>query len=173
MENQDNQNIESEVQATTTTLKEDLMAAFGVNNQQEQDLSENEGDNVVDDTKEEAEEAEEAREEAEEDKKIEDDLPIFKAPSNWNKAEKEHFEKLPDELELEDGTVVQLKEILSKYDKSRQADYTRKTKEISELRNELNPLKELIEPYKDNFKRMGIEPANYMQQLINLDIFFT
>lgn len=167
-ENQDNQATEStdtNAEAPASTLRDDLIAAFkGDTNLVDGNKEGDTIDEQENDTQEEEQESKEAEESAD------DELPVFEAPTNWKKEEKELFNKLPDELELEDGTVVPIKDILSKYDKSRQADYTRKTREVAELRNELSPLKDLIEPYKDNFERLGVKPADYMQQLINLDV---
>lgn len=98
-----------------------------------------------------------------------EELPVYKAPSNWNKQEKELFAKLPEEIELENGEVIPVKELLSKYDKSRNADYTKKTQELSTIRKDIEPINELLEPYKDNFQRMGIKPADYLSQLMQFD----
>lgn len=94
-------------------------------------------------------------------------LDIYKAPTNWNAKEKELFDKLPDDLVLEDGSVIEIKEILTKYDKSRNADYTRKTQELAEQKKEVKGLVELIEPYKGEFEQQRVNPADYFRDLMN------
>ena len=84
----------------------------------------------------------------------------IETPSGWNKAEREQFETLDPAA----------KEILTKYDKSRQADYTRKTQEVAEQRKEVEGLVSITEPYKDDFKRLGVKPADYFSQLMQVDI---
>lgn len=173
-DNVDNQATESNNDAQESSLRDDLMAAFNgdTNLVQNNDQS----DVVTDDESQEDQELNESNEPDTQDQNGQEedeaslDMPVFQAPVSWNKEEKQLFDNLPDELELENGDIVPIKEIISKYDKSRSSDYRRKTMEVAEMRKEYQPLKELIEPYKDNFEKMGIKPSDYMSKLINLDI---
>lgn len=113
---------------------------------------------VAEETEEEATEEEDTGEGEEEE--AEEEIPTLKAPSSWKKEEKEIFDSLEPKVQ----------EILSKYDKSRQADYTRKTQELAGQRKEIESLNGVIEPYKEAFNKIGVEPANYLKGLLDVDI---
>lgn len=107
---------------------------------------------------------EESTEEVEEDEEVEASEEVeeieIKAPHSWKKEDKEFFNNLDPEVQ----------EILSKYEKSRTSDYTRKTQELADKRKELEGYTEITEPYEADFKRLGIKPAEYFNNLMQIDI---
>lgn len=156
--------ISPEVAETTESLQDALTRNMNELNAEAEvandDVQEKVEEDVVEDSEDEQPETEEEIEETEPE-------VVYQAPTNWTKEEKELFGKLPDELETEDGTIIPVKEILTKYDKSRNADYTRKTQELSQQRKEVEGLVKLIEPHKGEFEQRNLKPEDYFRDLMN------
>jgi len=153
--------VESTVE-TTETLRDTLLK-----NYQDSQVEEKQEAQHIEE--EEVQEQDNIKETKEEQEEVKDTpvLDIYKAPTNWNAEEKELFDNLPDDLELEDGKVIPIKEILTKYDKSRNADYTRKTQELAEQKKEVKGLVDLLEPYKGEFEQQKVNPVDYFRDLMN------
>ena len=100
------------------------------------------------------------------DIKEEDQESTYKAPNNWTKEEKKDFDNLPESIELEDGTILDVKKNIIKHANSFDADYRHKTQELAEEKRALKGLTDVLSPYAEKFKAQNINPANYVQELI-------
>ena len=139
-------------QEQAPTLREALQNAFDA---QEEDSTE-EAEEELQEASDEVDSDEESQDKKDEAEELEYELA---APTSWNKKEKELFESLTTEQ----------KEIIAKHDKSRTADYTRKTQELAEQKKEVKGLIDLLTPYKDNFKQMGVKAEDYVNNLMHWD----
>ena len=87
------------------------------------------------------------------------EVPPLEAPQHWSAADKERFSGMPRDAQ----------EYVLERDKSMTADYTRKTQETAQMRQQLEPLMHVLEPMMPAIRQAGITPQQYMAQLIQGD----
>lgn len=81
------------------------------------------------------------------------------APSNWAKADKERFAEWPEPAQ---------KQFLERF-KAQEADYTRKTMEVAELKREYAPVEEMFAPYKQQLRQQGRTPSSIIRDWANAE----
>ena len=72
------------------------------------------------------------------------------APERWPAEMKEIYAKLPPE-----GRQMMMEQVY----KPMQAQYTRSTQELAEVRKMVDPMVESLNQYRNDFERMGVNPA--------------
>lgn len=77
-------------------------------------------------------------------------------PISWATDAKEHFQKLPRDLQQ---VVVQRA-------KEQEADYTRKTQEVARLRKHYEEIDSVLDPYKDRLALQGTSAGQVIKQLL-------
>ncbi len=87
------------------------------------------------------------------------EVPPLDAPEHWSAADKERFSGMPRDAQ----------EYVLERDKSMTADYTRKTQETAQMRQQLEPLMHVLEPMMPAIRQAGLTPQQYMAQLIQGD----
>ena len=87
------------------------------------------------------------------------EVPPLEAPQHWSAADKQRFSGMPRDAQ----------EYVLERDKSMTADYTRKTQETAQMRQQLEPLMHVLEPMMPAIRQAGITPQQYMAQLIQGD----
>lgn len=80
-------------------------------------------------------------------------------PSNWSKADKERFAEWPEPAQ---------KQFLERF-KAQEADYTRKTMEVAELKREYAPVDEMFAPYKQQLRQQGRTPSSIIRDWANAE----
>lgn len=80
--------------------------------------------------------------------------PVGKEPpQQWREADKQLFRGLPDGA----------KDFLLRRHADMEADYTRKTQQIAELRRDYEPVAQIFAPHRDRMAQMGATPATLVQ----------
>lgn len=152
------QNFNKQIADDKKELEEDTADDVGVETEEEAESKDSLGSTPAPDDAD-----DEAQDKTEDKTSVVDS---FKAPTNWSKEDKEQFNHLPDSIELEDGKVIEIREILTKYDKARNADYTRKTQEVAIAKKEISGLVDLVKPYEAQLKQQNITPDKWISELI-------
>jgi hypothetical protein len=84
-------------------------------------------------------------------------------PARWSEADKQKFAALPREAQ----------EILLERVKATDADYTRKTQEIAEVRKQAEPLLAAVQPHEEYLNaiapQIGVHPAQLVGQVIGFE----
>src|SRR6185312_6319761 len=81
------------------------------------------------------------------------------ARANWSDADKATFAKLDPEG----------KTFLLRRHKEMEADYTRKTQEIADLKKDWEPVGKMLEPYRDQMKQRGFTPQSLIGAWMNVE----
>lgn len=84
-------------------------------------------------------------------------------PAHWKVVAKEEFKELPDNA----------KRIVLNRVKEMDADYTRKTMEVSDLKREYEPVQELFKPYVNQMRTAGYTPATAIQAWMQAEAALT
>jgi hypothetical protein len=98
----------------------------------------------------EAEIAEEIETQQEEAAEAEESGYTEPAPERWPAEMKEVYAKLPPE-----GRKMMMEQVY----KPMQAQYTKSTQEMAEIRKAVDPMLEALNNYRNDFERMGVNPA--------------
>jgi hypothetical protein len=77
------------------------------------------------------------------------------APERWPNEIKEVYNSLPPEAR---------KAMLEGIYKPMQASYTRTTQELAQERKRIEPVQEILEQYRNDFERMGVEPTEALRR---------
>ena len=85
--------------------------------------------------------------------------PPLKAPDNWSEADKATFDSMPPGAQ---------EWALERY-KSMTADYTRKTQEVAQIRQQYQPLEQVLEPVRGALQQRGVTEADYVGRLVEAD----
>lgn len=164
--------IEQSVE-TSTDLGADLAAAFNENTEDENFNEQEEAAEISEESTETESEIEEVAEPSDEDGEVEtepddtSDTQGIVAPNHWSAEDQATFNAL---TELgEQGQAAQ--DFLLNRHKAMEADYTRKTQEISQFKREAEPVMGLIEPFKPQLQQLGVTPDQYLQRMIQADQF--
>ena len=80
-------------------------------------------------------------------------------PQNWSEADKAAFKGLPADAQG----------FLLKRHSAMEADYTRKTQQIAQFRNEYEPVAEIFRPHADAMKQSGYTPASLVAAWANVE----
>jgi hypothetical protein len=80
-------------------------------------------------------------------------------PANWPAADKVAFKALPEPAQ----------QFLLKRHKDMEADYTKKTQAISDLKKEYEPVDQLFAPYKDTMRAKGFSPRTLIEAWANVE----
>jgi len=105
--------------------------------------------------------APDAEPEASEEIEEADEQPGVEAPAHWSAEFKDSFNSLPPE-----GREVFLKRY-----KDMEADYTRKTQEVADIRRRASALDEVMQPFRDEFARAGLDDIGAVRQLLGAHKF--
>jgi len=105
------------------------------------------------------EEAEETEEVAEEEAAETEEEPPLEAPENWAHEDKEVFNQAPKEVQ----------EWALRRHKAMEADYTRKSQEVAEIRKDFGDFYERWTPHKQNLP-FNVSPSQYLTNLVNADM---
>lgn len=79
------------------------------------------------------------------------------APERWSAELKETYNSLPPQAR---------KAMLEGVYKPMQRSYTQSTQELAAMRNQVKPLMEAFEPYRNDFERMGVNPVDAIRTQI-------
>ncbi len=165
MDTQNNEQVASEASAevATTTIGDDLRAAF--------EAAQKPVEEVKEPAKEEEKPKEEAQEEApevDEEKKIHDtvesEFPLI--PKDWSQEEKDVFQSLLDSDDEDKALAAQV--FIERYNLIKKGFY-KKTREYSESLKEVQPINEVFKPYEETLKKTGISKAQYIQNMMQWD----
>ena len=91
-------------------------------------------------------------EESEESEEVEEVATA--APDHWSASDKETFGKAPPELQS----------WLLERHKSMEGDYTRKTKDIADIKRDWEPVQELFAPHAEEMRATGQTPAGIIKR---------
>lgn len=86
-----------------------------------------------------------------------DNQPIA-APTSWDAESKAAFAKLPPELQ----------KVVAKRESDRDGFVSKSGEELANYRKRYDALEQVLEPRKDHFNRMGMSPAQVVNQLLAL-----
>ena len=100
--------------------------------------------------------------EGEADTEVTEDVRLT-APDHWSTENKELFAKQTPEGQ---------RFLLDRH-KEMEADYTRKTQEIAEVKNELGPYWEKFAAQRGYLQRQGITTSQYLENLTNADLMLS
>jgi hypothetical protein len=87
------------------------------------------------------------------------DEPPLTAPEHWPDADKAKFDVMPREAQAW---------ALDRY-KSMTADYTRKTQELAQERQQRQPLEQVMAPLRESLQARGVTEADYVGRLVEAD----
>lgn len=79
--------------------------------------------------------------------------------AKWSKEDKDHFVKIDRKSQ----------QFLLDREKAMEADYTRKTQEISALRRDYEPVDKLFSPYRDQMRQSGQTPHSLIEGWVNVE----
>jgi len=85
------------------------------------------------------------------------------APDHWSSENKTLFESQTPEAQ----------QFLLDRHKEMEADYTRKTQDIAEVRNELGPYWDKFSAQRGHLQRQGISTSQYLENLTNADLMLS
>ena len=94
-----------------------------------------------------------------EETKETEEVPPLEAPQHWSAGDKQRFK----------GMKRDAQEWALERDKSMTADYTRKTQEIAQYRQALEPLNHVLAPIRPALQQSGISEAEYVARLMRAD----
>jgi hypothetical protein len=80
-------------------------------------------------------------------------------PAAWSDADKATFKALPEPAQA----------FLLKRHTQMEADYTKKTQAISELKKEYEPVEQMFSPYRDQMKAKGFTPRSLIESWANVE----
>lgn len=153
------------IEQPADSIEDEIKAAF--NDLSAEDTEADEVDTPEVETEEqEGDETEVLGEETEEEPEIaaeeetEEEVAGLEAPDHWPAERKELFKKQPQEVQ----------EFLMERHNEMEADYTRKTQELAEVRNELGPYWEKFAAQRGNLQRQGVTTSQYLENLTNADL---
>jgi len=97
--------------------------------------------------------------EAVEEKKETKEVSPLEAPQHWSARDKERFKNMNREAQ----------DYVLERDKSMTADYTRKTQEVAQIRQAMEPLGQVLAPVRNALRQSGISEAEYVARLMRAD----
>jgi hypothetical protein len=100
-----------------------------------------------------------ADQEAVEEKKETKEVSPLEAPQHWSARDKERFKNMTREAQ----------DYVLERDKSMTADYTRKTQEVAQIRQAMEPLAQVLAPVRNVLRQSGISEAEYVARLMRAD----
>jgi hypothetical protein len=80
-------------------------------------------------------------------------------PQHWPEADKTRFAEMPHDAQ----------EWALERDKSMTADYTRKTQEAADMRQQYQPMDKVLEPMRPSLQQAGISDSQYVARLVEAD----
>ncbi|MFK7943365.1 MAG: hypothetical protein AB8B85_10710 [Paracoccaceae bacterium] len=86
--------------------------------------------------------------------------PPVEAPISMTAEEKAAFEQLPPNM----------KQFVSRRETQRDQHLNSRMQDTAALRNDFEPVQAMFEPYRDKLKETGLTPADYIHQLVNMDM---
>lgn len=168
MDTQSNEQVTSEADAevTTTTIGDDLRAAFEAAQKPQEQAKEPVKEVTEEKPQEEATKEEPAVED--EEKKIADtvesEFPLI--PKDWSQEEKDVFQSLLDSEDEDKALAAQV--FIERYNLIKKGFY-KKTREYSESLKEVQPINEVFKPYEETMKKTGVTKAQYIQNMMQWD----
>jgi len=108
-----------------------------------------------------SEEAEPEAEAADVEVADDDEVPGVEAPAHWSNDFKDSFNALPPEA----------REVFLQRYKDMEGDYTRKTQEVADIRRRASALDEVMQPFRDEFARAGLDDIGAVRQLLGAHKF--
>ncbi len=90
---------------------------------------------------------------------VEPEPQSLAAPTTWPAEQREAFEQLPDEQ----------RDFMLKREHERDAAFTRKTTELAEQRKAVEGITGVLQPYEDQMRAHGVQPAEYVARLMSYD----
>ena len=94
--------------------------------------------------------------------KPEEDEASKDVPSNWSAEEKAEFSKLPKEAQA----------LVTNKFKNLEADYTRKSQELAEVRKAVEPIVQQIAPFEQYLRQRGANPSEIVGRVLALQASF-
>ncbi len=85
-----------------------------------------------------------------------EELPPITAPASWTADEKEEFAKLPRAIQ----------QTLARREGDRESAFFQKTEALTQDKHRLAAFDQVLEPYRERFNLVGVEPAQAVQQLL-------
>lgn len=80
-------------------------------------------------------------------------------PQNWRAADKELFKTLP----------APAQDFMLRRHTEMEADYTRKTQQLAQLRTDYEPVAQMFAPHSDQLRARGLTPASLIQAWANVE----
>ena len=147
------------------TVRETIAAALATNDEPREPEPEPEPLAAEDDAPpaDDLEPSEEAEAEAADVEVADDDeeVPGVEAPAHWSNEFKDSFNALPPEA----------REVFLQRYKDMEGDYTRKTQEVADIRRRASALDEVMQPFRDEFARAGLDDVGAVRQLLGAHKF--
>lgn len=94
-----------------------------------------------------------------EESKSEEVPAAVEPPANWPEADKAMFKKAPKEMQ----------EWALRRSKEMEADYTRKTQAVAELKREYEPVDQIFAPHREVMKAKGLTPRTIIEGWANVE----
>ena len=85
--------------------------------------------------------------------------PAHEPPANWKASDREMFRGLPEAAQ---------KFVLARH-KAMEADHTRKTQAIAELKREYEPVEEVFAPYRELMRTRGLTARDLIEGWVNVE----
>lgn len=143
--------MDTQEQESVDSIYDDIASAL------DNDNASDETEETEDTTEDVAEDADAVEtEETEEPEEDQTEDPPLEAPAHWAQADREVF----------DGLDRKGQEFLLKRHKDMEADYTRKTKEVAEIRKRGEKLDQLLSPYRNEFSIAGLDDTAAIGRLL-------
>lgn len=147
------------------TVRESIASALATNEPrgpepEPEPLTAEDGAPPVDDL-EPAEEAEPEAEAADDEAADDEEVRGVEAPAHWSNDFKDSFNALPPEA----------REVFLQRYKDMEGDYTRKTQEVADIRRRASALDEVMQPFRDEFARAGLDDIGAVRQLLGAHKF--
>jgi hypothetical protein len=88
-----------------------------------------------------------------------DAAPTVSAPANWRAADREMFDTLPDPA----------RKFLLERHRAMEADHTRKTQAVAELKREYEPVDQVFAPYRDVMRQRGLTAHGLIEGWVDVE----
>jgi hypothetical protein len=88
-----------------------------------------------------------------------DAAPTVSAPANWRATDREMFDTLPEPA----------RKFLLERHRAMEADHTRKTQAVAELKREYEPVDQMFAPYRDVMRQRGLTAHGLIEGWVNVE----
>jgi len=88
-----------------------------------------------------------------------DSPAAYNPPANWKIADQEMFRRLPEDAQ---------RFVLARH-KAMEADHTRKTQAVAELKREYEPVEEVFAPYRELMRTRGLSARDLIEGWVNVE----